>query len=167
MITILCVAPKSNYYCIPGLDLWNLERNAYLFTGHNPVITHAPCAQWSRNRSFSKIDIISKELAVFCFNKVIDNGGIFEHPAGSYFFKYINASRSNIISVDQSWWGFPARKRTYLYFNHVKPLSFNISFDCPVKTVVNMHSTARSIMPLSFCQWLVDCVTSANILPIT
>lgn len=85
MISILCVAARSNYFSIPDLDLWPEKRDAYLFTSSDKVIAHPPCAQWSRLRRFSKEDARSKELAVFCFDKVNSNGGVFEHPMGSSF----------------------------------------------------------------------------------
>lgn len=115
MITILCAKKDSIYKQIPGVDVWDIDRDAYFFTGSNPVITHAPCAQWSRMKAFANDNKDEKELAWFCLNKVLRNGGIFEHPAGSSFFKEAGITQ-NIYSVDQSWWGFPARKRTYFVF---------------------------------------------------
>lgn len=158
MITILGVHKKSNYKLIPGLDLWDAERDAYNYTGINPVIAHPPCAQWSRMKNFAKSSSSEKELAAFCFEMVLNNGGIFEHPAGSSFFKYYGVDKYKILSVSQRWWGFPAEKRTYLYFSRCKPLATPISFDCATKKVCELHSSSRSIMPLSFCQYLVNCV---------
>jgi hypothetical protein len=157
MISVLCVAKESNYHLIPGLDLWQAARDAYNFSGSNPVITHAPCAQWSRMKAFSRYDKKQKDLAFFCFNKVIENGGIFEHPAGSSFFNEVQCNRNNLYSFDQSWWQFPARKRTYLYFSKCKPLAFPLSFDCPLLWLDEISPRFRSIMPLSFCQYLVNC----------
>lgn len=166
--------PKSNYYQIPGLDLWDIKRDAWLYSGSNPVITHAPCPQWSRMKGFSKYNYDEKELAFHCLKYVIRNGGIFEHPQGSSFFKEAGVTK-NIYSVDQSWWGFPARKRTWLFYSKIKPLSTPISFDPPshiigslklggskkVRPTTHMpdlKASERSRMPLSFCQYLVDCV---------
>lgn len=166
MISILCVCPGSNYALIPGLDLWDAKRDAYNFTGRNTVITHAPCAQWSRMKWFAKEDARSKDLAYFCFSAVKRNGGIFEHPAGSSFFRSVNANFKNIISVNQSWWGFPAQKRTYLYFEGFKPLSFPLSFDAPTANVRYMNSKMRALMPLEFCQYLVNCCSPVNCAPL-
>ena len=162
MITVLCVAPRSNYHFIPNLDLYTEKRNAYTYCGRGPVITHAPCQQWSRLKHFAKGSQLEKDLAVFCFEKVQQNGGIFEHPAGSSFFKYVGADYKKIISVNQSWWNFPATKRTYLYFNKITPLSHPLSFDCSSRSVVSLTPSARSRMPLAFCQWLVGCISVSS-----
>jgi len=169
MISVLCVMPKSNYYQIPGLDLWDVSRDAYFYFGSNPVITHAPCQQWSRMKGFANYNKDEKELAFHCLKYVLRNGGIFEHPHGSSFFKEAGITK-NIYSVDQSCYGFPARKRTWLLFHGIKPLPFALPFALPlVKYVLNnsktkrfkspeMKKSERSLMTLQFCQFLVDCV---------
>lgn len=127
MISVLCINPISVYHSIPNLDLWDEQRNAYRFTGSNPVITHAPCAQWSRMKAFSNPDPEQKQLAHFCCDQVERNGGIFEHPQGSSFFKERGIKPT--ISIDQFWFGFPARKRTWLYFQKCKPIAHPLRFD--------------------------------------
>ncbi len=158
MTTVLCVHEHSNYYKIPDLDLYPRSRDAYTFNSSNKVIAHPPCPQWSRLKHFAKVNMKEKDLAVFCWNQVETNGGIFEHPAGSSFFKYIGADFHKILSINQSWFGFSAQKRTYLYFNNVRSIPHPITFDASIKKVCSMTQDARSIMPLSFCQWLVDSV---------
>lgn len=161
-ISILCVAKDSNYHSIPGLDLWTASRNAYNFDSLNPIICHPPCQQWSRLHKFARENHEEKQLAFFCWEKVNTNGGIFEHPAGSHFFKTVKADRSKIFSINQHWFGFPTRKRTYLYFHNCKPLSFPLSFDHPVTTLEKVNPRLRSIMPLSFCEWLVMCILEST-----
>jgi len=158
MTSVLCVDNESNYFKIDGLDLWTRDRDAYLFTGCNPVIVHPPCQQWSRLRSFAKVNQVEKDLAVFCFELVLSNGGIFEHPSGSSFFKFVGYRPT--ISIDQSWFGFPARKRTYLFFNGFRPGRLPLNFNAIEKTVDQLAYKSRSRMPLTFCQWLVDCVST-------
>lgn len=169
MITVLCVMPKSNYYTIPKLDLWDASRDAYFFHGSNPVITHAPCQQWSRMKAFARPDLDEKELAFHCLKYVVRNGGIFEHPQGSSFFKEAGITK-NLYSIDQSWYGFPARKRTWLWFNGIKPLPFTLPFTLPFNKTIpefiigskrrgkDMKKAERSLMPLTFCEYLVNCV---------
>jgi hypothetical protein len=163
MITVLCADSKSNYYYIPDLDIYDQVRDAYTFRGSNPVITHAPCQQWSRLKAFSKPNHKEKELAWFCYNTVMRNGGIFEHPYGSSFWEHV--SKKNVYSVDQFWWGFPARKRTLLLFSKCKPISYPVRFDAVEKKVEDMDSRgSRSRMTLDFAQWLVDCVGTSKTL---
>lgn len=159
MISVLCVHKRSNYKLIENLDLWDEERNAYNFTGTNPVIAHPPCAQWSRMKAFAYPDLKEKMLAAHCYDLVMENGGIFEHPAGSSLWKYVGANRKQIISIDQHWFGFPARKTTYLLFSKCEPLSYPLSFSTVQRKVCSMHSQDRAIMPFAFCFWLVDNIT--------
>lgn len=177
MISILCAQKNSTYKTIPGLDVWDSERDAYFFTGSNPVITHAPCQQWSRLRAFATPNADEKELAYFCLNKVIRNGGIFEHPMGSSFFKEAGVEK-NIYSVDQSWWGFPCRKTTYLFFHKVKPLPFPVLQNIPTKVLgvysglsdirkkerKELSKKERSTTVLSFAQYLINCIENSNLM---
>jgi len=160
MISILCVQRNSNYYKIPGLDLWDIDRDAYNYTGNNPVITHAPCAQWSMLREFAYYNKREKELAFFCWEKVNGNGGIFEHPAGSSFFKQVKFDKKNLFRIQQSWWGFRGRKSTLLYYVGCRPMPLPLCFDSKPKLypVEDMSKNERALMPLSFCHWLIDSI---------
>lgn len=166
-LSIFCTAPGSHYEKFPELDLWPIERDAYNFTGNNRVIAHPPCAQWSRMRSFAKVNQYEKDLAFFCLEKVQKNGGILEHPAGSSFFKA--AGIKPTCSVNQHWFGYPAQKRTYLYFVDCLPLPVPLNFSHPTMTVMQMDKDKRSLMTFDFCVWLIlssqyqefrKCITS-------
>lgn len=157
-LNILCVDSDSSYFLIPGLTLWTKEQDAFNFSGHSPVIAHPPCPQWSRLRHFANYNLKEKVLAEWCWDIVNANGGIFEHPAGSSFFRYVGADMKKVFSVDQCWWGFPARKRTYLYFHRCSHIPFPL-FNLPtVKQLNEIPPHLRSRSPLAFNQWLVDCV---------
>jgi hypothetical protein len=161
--SILCADEKSNYFKLDYiLDIYTTSRSAFNYKGSNLVICHPPCAQFSRMRKFSKTNKDHLDLAAFCVETVKKNGGILEHPAGSNIFKLYNLNRKKILSVDQSWWGFPCRKRTYLYFENVFPLITPISFNLVTKKVTDLHSSMRSRMPISFCKYLVDCCIDNN-----
>lgn len=154
VISVLCAARKSEYENIPGLDVWTASRNAYNYTGRNPVIAHAPCQQWSRLKAFAKVNEVEKNLAWFCFWKVQVNGGIFEHPHGSSFFDTVGVKPT--LCIDQSWFGFPARKRTWLYFSKCKPLAYPLSFDAVARSVPQLGKEARSKTTLHLARWLVE-----------
>lgn len=156
-ISVLCVDADSSYFHIDGLDLWTKARDIRNCKTSLPVITHAPCQQWSRLRHFAR-KTNERELAFLCWEFVNKNGGIFEHPSGSLFFKEVGADKNKMLSVDQCWWGFPARKRTYLYFHECSWLPFPL-FQLPtVKELNHIPQSLRSRSPLSFNQWLVDSV---------
>lgn len=156
MISILCAHNDSNYFKIPGLDIWTADRDCYNFSGKNKVIAHPPCQQWSRLRKFSNYNLKEKLLAEWCWDIVNQNGGIFEHPANSYFFKYINADKRKILSVDQCWFGFPGRKSTWLYFHNCQHAAFPIMHLPRVKDITSLSQHSRSKQCLSFCQWLIS-----------
>ena len=158
MQSVLCVMPGSNYYLIDGLDLWDKERDAYNYKGTGRVICHPPCQQWSKLKAFSKDDIKERELAYWCYELVNKYGGIMEHPKGSSFFKTVGADTRSLRVVWQSWWGFRAKKETYLYCRDVDLLSYPLSFDAIKMKVENMNKKERSKMPLEFCKYLVNSV---------
>ena len=165
MISVLCAKKNSIYKTIPGVDVWDEERDAYYFTGSNPVITHAPCAQWSRMKAFANDNPDQKELAYHCLKYILRNGGIFEHPESSSFFREAGITKG-IYSVDQVWWGFPARKRTKLFFSKCKPLAMPILTYVPTirvgsrrgKKDPEMPKSQRSTTVLAFAQWMIDCI---------
>lgn len=163
-VAILCADTISNYFKIPDLDIYTIERPAELFDGPGPVIAHPPCAQWSRMHAFANFSKDDLDTAAFCVDMVKEYGGLLEQPAGSSLFKYFGLKVT--YSVDQSWWGFPARKRTYLYSNGVRlepmPLPGSLR---KLKLSENMNARMRSRMTLDFCQYLVDSVRLSMGLP--
>lgn len=166
MISVLCALPNSIYKTIPGIDVWDVKRDAYYFTGSNPVIVHPPCPQWSRLKAFANPDPDEKELAYHCLKYVVRNGGIFEHPAGSTFFKEAGISNGRLMSVDQFWWGFTARKRTHLFFSKCRPLSTPLRFDATEwsvgmnrgKGLPEIKKSQRSETTKEFATWLINCI---------
>lgn len=159
MITVLCAMEDSNYFKLEeDLDIWTKERDAWNYNGTNKVIAHPPCQQWSRLRKFAKEDQREKELAIYCYQLVKNYGGILEHPAGSTLFEYMGTPRGQIRSIDQSWFGFPARKRTYLYVNGIDLEPYQLSFNAVQKKVQDLSQKQRSKMPIAMCQWLVDSI---------
>ena len=142
---------------MPGINCWDEFKNAYNYKGTNPVIVHPPCAQWSRLKNFAIENDYTKSLAHFCFQRVLDNGGIFEHPAGSSFFREVGI-QNKIISIDQHWFGFPARKRTYLYFHKCEPIQLPLNFNAIENNVAGLHSSKRSTTTINFAEYLIACI---------
>lgn len=160
MIAVLCALENSIYKTLPNLDVYDKKRNAYLYDLDFPVIAHPPCQQWSRLKHFAKFDREERDLAFFCLEKVQKNGGILEHPSGSSFFK--QAGIKPTISIDQSWFGFSCRKRTYLYFHDCKPISFPLSFDLITKRVPDLTGEMRSYTTIRFANWLIDFIKQST-----
>lgn len=128
-IPVLFVHSRSNYKKIPGFDCYDEKRNALNYTGSLPVIAHPPCRLFSRLRGLSNADESEKQLAYWALDLVRKNGGILEHPAGSLLWKEKDLPLGSCIDlyggftfcIDQMWWGFPAKKRTYLYIVGIHP----------------------------------------------
>lgn len=159
MISVLCANKDSIYKTFPDLDVWDAARNAYNFTGENRIIAHPPCQQWSRLKRFAKDNESEKGLAWFCLEMVLQNGGVLEHPSGSSFFAAAGIPKSKIYSIDQHWFGFPCRKRTYLFFHKCKPIEYKLRFDAIEKKVDQLHSSRRSDTTKEFAEWLIKCVS--------
>lgn len=165
MISVLCIDPKGYYPKLQSkynLDLWDANRDAYNFKGGNVVIAHPPCQQWSRMKAFAKPNEYQKKLAFFCWDKVNENGGIFEHPVGSSFIKMVNPNFDNVYRVFQKDFGFPTNKATLLYFKNIKPLPVPLTFQPATKTHEQIAYVKRSIMTLSFCEWLINNCKQLN-----
>jgi len=170
MIAVLCAHKRSHYFSIPGLDVYDQARDMRNFSGGMPVICHPPCAQWSRFRSFAKKNTETLALAHTCLAHLKREGGIFEHPAGSLVWDQLEwPEGGKLISVNQSWWGFPAVKQTYLYFYQCRPLAVPLNFDAithvvarsfndKTKRLKELPKGQRALTPLAFDQWLVDCI---------
>jgi len=164
-IAILCVDESSNYYQLSkkyNLDIYSASRSMLLFNDSCPVICHPPCAQWSRLKNFAHVNDELKKLAPLCYDIVNSNGGILEHPSGTSLFKTVKADTNKILSVDQHWWNFPARKRTYLYFHKVKPISFPLNLNAyPGKVSLNIPTQMRSRGTIEFNEWLINNIIAS------
>lgn len=163
MITVLCALENSIYHAIPNLDVYDKKRDSYTYDGTNKIVAHPPCAQWSKLRSFANEDKKEKELAFFCLEKIQKYGGILEHPHGSLFFK--EAGIKPTIVVNQSWFGFPAEKKTSLYFYDCLPLPLPEFRPMPHRLVTNMNKIHRSITTLPFATWLLSSVNNQIFYP--
>lgn len=173
-VAVLCAHKKSNYYKIPGLEVYDEVRDCRTFKGGMPVICHPPCAQWSKMKAFSNDNPEQKQLAYFCLVEFKRWGGIFEHPESSAIWDEFDWPEETLFyKVDQHWWGFPARKKTILAFYQCKPISHPLNFDAVQYTVAKsrsdskngqanrlpeMKKSQRSVTTLEFNQWLVDSI---------
>lgn len=168
-IAVLGVCEKSNYYKVnsPGCELifYDKAKDMRTFDFSCPVIAHPPCAQWSRVRNFAHDNPEEKKLAHFCLYAVRLCGGILEHPHGSEFMRDV-VGYENCISVNQHWWKFPCQKKTLLYFNRCRPLSFPLNFNAVTKTTYDLDHYSRSKTTLEFNTWLVDCIRQTFTAPI-
>lgn len=172
MIAALYIDSKGVYPTIPGVDCWDVKRNAKLYTGPYPVIAHPPCGPWGMMAYYSTKQ--DPECALKAIEQVRLYGGILEHPqASNLFYRYLPLPREDAdsyggytIKVNQVEWGHLCKKPTWLYCVGIKrELAFRIKPPFP-KAKRKYHiggDTAtppqyRHLTPRPFAEWLVSLV---------
>lgn len=122
-VAALFVRQDSVYKTMPGVDAWDMERDARKWPGGCPVVAHPPCRAWASLRHHAKPRDGEKDLAHFAIAQVRQWGGVLEHPLLSTLWPVAglpepgqrDESGGRTLIVDQHWWGHRARKRTRLY----------------------------------------------------
>ena len=168
---MLFVSRRSIYKHMSGVDPWDISRNAHAnFAGQGPVVAHPPCRCWSKLRHFVKLDANSqgreKELGLWAIGVVMRNGGVLEQPAGSKLWEAASlpvlGDMSDpfcyTIQIEQSWFGFPTPKKTWLLICGVPKRQLpEIPFRFMAKSRINfdnMNSFQRSQTPRALADWL-------------
>lgn len=129
MVAALFCRADSIYKTIPGVDVFDIERDARTFAGRCPVIAHPPCRAWGRLRHMAKPRPDEKDLAFFAVETVRKNGGVLEHPARSSLWTAaglpLPRSRDSFngwtLPIHQMWFGHRAEKSTWLYIVGIEP----------------------------------------------
>lgn len=129
MVAALFVRADSIYKQMPGVDAWDMERDARKYDGAAPVVAHPPCRAWASLRHCAKPREGERELALFAIEKVRKLGGVLEHPQLSTLWRVAqlpdHGARDEYggwtLIIDQYWWGHRARKRTRLYIVGIDP----------------------------------------------
>jgi hypothetical protein len=142
-VAALYVETGGCYFGLPGVDPWDLERDAREYAGPHPVVAHPPCQRWGKYWAGSPtvISRTGKRLIkgddAGCFASALASvrkfGGVLEHPADSYAWKHFGLNlppRTGAwvvadwqggwtCCVEQGAYGHAARKATWLYAAHV------------------------------------------------
>lgn len=177
-IAALFVKKNSVYKTLQDVDCYDIERDALKFPGGIPVVAHPPCRLWGRLYKFARVEDeeYERNLARFAVRMVRENGGVLEHPAHSKLWKDQGLplpgktsvlSEDYSMSIDQSWFGYPARKSTWLYIHGLSykdlPL-IPMRLDAITKTVSStkdnelpeMSKSMRDVTVLPLAEWLVN-----------
>lgn len=179
MTTVLFTRSDSVYLSL-DCDCWDIHRNARNYSGSGPVIAHPPCRQWGRFKNLAHKDEGEKELARAAVRYIRFHGGVLEHPENSSLWQQMGMPLPGrghdvhmgwTLSVDQSWWGHRARKRTWLYIVGVGPKSIPPwpLRDEPVtrcvapskkntKGLKTISKKERDATPLEFAKYLISIV---------
>ena len=181
MIPVLFTQEKSNYNNFKIFDCYDLKRNALCYNGRVPVIAHPPCRKFSKLRGLSTAPLSEKKLAFFALSKVRQFGGILEHPRSSTLWLNGNFNLDGSVdsyggflrSVDLSWFGFPARKKTMLYFCGIAPGQlppFPISLNAITHVISSTYKSEkkeisknmRSTTPLRMIEYFIEVMNVIN-----
>ncbi len=134
-VAALFVETNGIYYKIPGVECWDIRRDARRYVGPYPVVAHPPCARWGRYWSGGPSAKVRMTLGDDggCFDAALRAvrrfGGVLEHPEASHAWRVNNLNKPPkrggwIVSgdglgwtccVEQGHYGHRARKATWLY----------------------------------------------------
>jgi len=92
-VAVLFADRDSIYKTLPGVDVYDVDRDARTFPGGMPVVAHPPCRLWgnvwaNHPNPLQKPDPQEKDLALFAVDAVRRCGGVLEHPASSRLWKH-------------------------------------------------------------------------------
>lgn len=174
-VAVLCVAPKSIYRTLPGVECYDAKRDARTFTGGMPVVAHPPCRTWSAYCAHqAKPEPGERELGPLCVRWLKLCGGILEHPAHSRLFDFCELPKPGetfdglwTAAVWQAWWGDSRTKATWLCFSGIKPsdVKFPLQLHEPHgdrRRWQLMSHTRRSATCPEFAAWLVETARKAQ-----
>jgi hypothetical protein len=140
MIAALYVQKEGCYAGLPGVDLWDIDRDARSYAGPWSVVAHPPCQLWTKfarvnfarwggehNRPGNDGGCFESALAA-----VRTWGGVLEHPATSYAWGHFKLMRPKpncwtfyqgdyVCEVWQSAYGHSANKATWLLYRGMYP----------------------------------------------
>jgi hypothetical protein len=127
-------------YKIPGIDLWDIKRDARKYSGPYKVIAHPPCERWGRYWSGGPSAKVKKTLGDDngCFESALSSvrrfGGVLEHPEASHAWSWFGLNKPPksggwvaadffggwTCCVEQGHYGHAARKATWLYSYNIE-----------------------------------------------
>jgi hypothetical protein len=138
-VAALFVETGGCYFGLPGVDPWDIARDARLYRGTAPVVAHPPCQRWGRfwHGSTRKPHQFKLGDDGGCFISALTSvklwGGVIEHPAGSHAWRAHNIPHpvpgqgwrfigalsrdmaAHTCEVEQGHYGHFSRKKTWLY----------------------------------------------------
>lgn len=135
MISALFVETNGCYFEIPGVDPWDVQRDARLYRGMQPVVAHPPCQRWGKywHGAPNKPHQYQLGSDEGCFSSALKSvrrcGGVLEHPAYTKAWEsfclrkpptkggWVQADEYGgwTCHVEQGHYGHMSRKATWLY----------------------------------------------------
>jgi hypothetical protein len=140
MLAALYVETNGCYFGVPGIDPWDINRDARGYDGPYPAVAHPPCERWGRyaNGGPASKTVKTPKDDQGCFAAALgaidEFGGVLEHPAYSLAWTEFGIPRPPLhggwiaagsgawtCHVEQGHYGHRARKATWLYTVGPKP----------------------------------------------
>ena len=135
MIAALYVETDGAYFACPGVDAWDVERDARRYAGPHPVVAHPPCQRYGRYAASHPITGRIAQVGADdgCFEAALAAvrrwGGVIEHPAHSKAWAIYGLEKpahgggwtqpdlwgGRSCYVEQGHYGHFSRKPTWLY----------------------------------------------------
>lgn len=171
-VAALFVSGRTIYRHLPGVEVFDKRRDARQFAGGMSVVAHPPCRHWSRLRHQAGANATAaeieeeKRLGVWAVEQVMRWGGVLEQPAGSLLWDACQLPRCGDYSdafcfteyIEQSWFGFPTPKATWLLVCGVPRRLVNVpTFQLRAKSLasfsdLNSFERSRTMRPMA--EWL-------------
>lgn len=128
-VAALFVRGDSIYKSMPGVDAYDIERDARTWPGGVPGVFHPPCRAWGRFAHMAKPREGERGMALWAVEQARRFGGVLEHPQGSRLWAEAGlpepGSRDRFggwtLPICQHWFGHRAEKRTFLYVVGCEP----------------------------------------------
>lgn len=182
-VAVLFCRKDSVYKRLPGVDAFDIDRDALNYPGFAPVIAHPPCRSWGRLRHFAKPRPGEQELALWSVEQVRQFGGVLEHPAGSSLWSAASLPRPGerdsfggwTLAAPQYWWGHKAEKSTWFYVVGIEPSripslpfvlgepSFVVSTSKRSGSLPHISKSEREQTPPALAEWLLDLARSTSL----
>jgi len=129
-VAVLFARADSHYKALPGVEVFDMERDARTYDGPWPVVAHPPCRGWGRLRTFAKPRPDERNLARLAVALVREFGGVLEHPAWSSLWPAQRLPHPGqrdqwggwTLAAPQMWWGHKAEKATWFYVVGCEPV---------------------------------------------
>lgn len=101
VVAALFVATGGAYFGVPGVDPWDINRDARLYMGPHPVVAHPPCQRWVNFAALNFKRYGGEHSRPGndggCFARALSSvrhwGGVLEHPASSLAWKTFGLRR--------------------------------------------------------------------------
>jgi hypothetical protein len=139
MIAALFVETDGGYFGLPGVEPWDIQRDARLYQGPHSVVAHPPCQRWGKYWHGAPNKPHQYKLGADdgCFESALASvrawGGVLEHPAHSHAWETFGLNKPPskggwvkadelggwTCHVEQGHYGHLSRKATWLYANGV------------------------------------------------